>query len=95
LSGLTNLVYLNLSYNRISDFSPIADLVPNLTDGYFNDNQSVDPPTGPVDTDGDGVPDNIDNAQFNPIPTILIIKESNCGRVITQPLNVNRPTSIW
>ena len=60
LSGLTNLVYLDLSYNRISDFSPIADLVPNLTDGYFNDNQSVDPPTGPVDTDGDGVPDNID-----------------------------------
>ena len=34
--------------------------MPNLTDGYFNDNQSVDPPTGPVDTDGDGVPDNID-----------------------------------
>ncbi|MDB2707125.1 hypothetical protein N9Z30_05485 [Pseudomonadales bacterium] len=54
LSGLTNLVYLDLSYNSISDFSPIADLVPNLTDGYLNDNQSID-------SDADGVADEVDN----------------------------------
>ena len=54
LSGLTSLTNLNLSYNRIDDFSSISDLVPNLTDGYFNDNQFID-------SDGDGVADEVDN----------------------------------
>ena len=54
LITLTQLTYLDLGDNRISDFSPISDLVPNLTDGYFNDNQFID-------SDADGVADEVDN----------------------------------
>ena len=58
LSGLTNLKYLDLSKNRISDFSPIQDLIPNLED-YSNANQQVTGPATPPDP-----PDDTSNGGF-------------------------------
>ena len=40
LSGLTNLTRLYLRNNQITDFSPIAGLIPNLTE-YGNENQTT------------------------------------------------------